>query len=237
MQIFRDAENKQQQSHAFTTPIMKGSVVGELFARNAKLKQAETDWTIMEDAYEDVSNGPHAVSAVDTLRNESQNQRSSRSRNITRGNALGNVPLASTPIVQSPPIPDTNVSRNTRNASAFRQLNLDIVENDFYTPPSAFGDSPIAPAHGFGNAHSSAPLSIPHIDNYGTLEMNENSSQAIDCTDLIAILAEESLEFQTMIKLKKLWQRNVHPINVNSLLTPQSNRFQAAKTFAALLSM
>lgn len=67
-------------------------------------------------------------------------------------------------------------------------------------------------------------------------EIDESEGDPVDHTDLMATLGKDSSEYLIVTKLIRLWQKQIHPIKVDHLLQRGCNRFQAAKTFAALLS-
>lgn len=237
--VSREKEIKKRHSDIFVLPTTKGSVVGEQFARNAKIREIETDWTIIQDAFDsgihdanDDSNVTPVLNESDILRNESQRRCSNRTI-ASKKNPFE----ASTPI-RSPQLQHSHIDV-PRNA-LFQQLDLDFAENDLFTPPTGYEDSLLAPPQGFENT-SQAPIntskqpSFAHFESQNAPEIDGFVSQPIVCPDLIAVLGEDSFEYQTMMKLKKLWQKNTHPIKVDSLLASRCNRFEAAKTFAALL--
>lgn len=262
IQVEREKEIKKRQTDIMMIPSMKSSYVLELFARKAKIKEAEeTDWTItfdsgIHDNSQDL-NGANISEEADILRNESQNERHGRigTRTSIRASTRANTPnlLSSTPKKPSSQISNVDMVRNDQfNADTIQQPEWNLFENDdLFNPPSGFQDSPIDPPPNFTNntcprlpnPSNSPNQSIVHNESsfppnfvdQNASEVDEIVSQPIVCPDLIALLGEDSLEYQTLIKLKHLWRRNKHPINVNTLLTPRCNRIQAAKTFAALL--
>lgn len=234
-------------------PSMKGSSeIDELFVRMTKIKQAETDFTIMQDAFDaNGSNGPHGSKEIKILQGESQNQLPGRSRG-RRGKAGS---FCSDPVAASTPastpmkvLPKTSFHDAPRNATF--NINtlplLDDSENNFFTPPTDFQDNflpPPPPPQDFANASedqstfSKSQPSLPHFDNQNAPESDEFVFQPIECPDLKTLLSENSLEYETMTKLKQLWKKNVQHITVNTLLSKGSNKVQGAKTFSSLLCM
>lgn len=225
-------------------PTTKGSVVSEQFARNAKIREIETDWTIIQDAFDsgihdanDDSNASPVLNESDILRNESQRRCSNRTRASNKIPFEASTPKSSRQSQHSP----VDVPRNALfNANTFHQLDLDLAENNLFTPPTGYEDSLLAPPQGFENTsqtpiNTSKQPSFAHFECQNAPEIDGFVSQPIVCPDLIAFLGEDSFEYQTMMKLKKLWQKNTHPIKVDSLLASRCNRFEAAKTFSALL--
>lgn len=259
IQVEREKEIKKRQPDIMMIPSVKNSYVRELFARNAKNKKAEeTDWTITFDSgiCDDSQelNGGNISKEADILRNESQNGRIG-TRASTRASTRANTSnlLSSTPKKQPSQTSNVDMVRNAQlNTDTIQQPELNLFENDdLFNPPSGFQDSPIDPPPNFVNnpcprsPNPSKSPNQPSVQNQSLFppsfvdqnapEVDEIVSQPIVCPDLIALLGEDSLEYQTLIKLKHLWRKNMHPINVNTLLTPRCNRIQAAKTFAALL--
>lgn len=261
IQVELKKEIKKRQPDILVIPSMKSSYVRELFARNAKNKKAEeTDWTITLDSgiHDDSQelNGANISEEADILRIESQNGRIG-TRSSTRASTRANTSnlLSSTPKKQSSQTSNVDMVRNAQlNTDTIQQPELNLFENDdLFNPPSGFQDShsPIDPPPNFINTPcprlpnpSNSPnqpgvqnqsLFPPSFVDQNVPEVDEIVSQPTVCPNLIALLGEDSLEYQTLIKLKHLWRKNMHPINVNTLLTPRCNRIQAAKTFSALL--
>lgn len=262
IQVEREKEIKKRQPDIWMIPTMKSSYVREWFARNAKNKEAEeTDWSITFDSgiHDDSQelNGANISEEANILRNESQNGRHGRTgtRTSTRASTRANTSnlLSSTPKKPSSQTSNVDMVRNAQfNTDTTQQPELNLFENDdIFNPPSGFQDTPIDPPPNFANSpcprlpnpsHSSNQPSVrteslfpPSFVDQNAPEVDDIVSQPIVCPSLIALLGEDTFEYQTLIKLKHLWRRNMHPIDVNTLLTPRCNRIQAAKTFAALL--
>lgn len=234
-------------------------------AKNKKAEETDWTITFDSGIYDDSQelNGENISEEADVLRTESQNERHGRigTRSSTRASTRANTSnlLSSTPKKQSSQTSNVDMVRNAQlNTDTIQQPELNLFENDdLFNPPSGFQDSgfqwlsPIDPPPNFVNnpcprlPNPSNSPNQPSVQNQSLFppsfvdqnapEVDEIVSQPIVCPNLIALLGEDSLEYQTIIKLKHLWRKNMHPINVNTLLTPRCNRIQAAKTFAALL--
>lgn len=240
----KNFETLKAKSDLFFVPVINGSVTRELFERNAQIKPMPIDMSIIQDAFESVEhdeskNGtePSMSNAVECLRSESERQ--IRTRNSSRMSSIAPVSVdqsgISTPqsrqsIRCSTPIPNVNVS--LRGTSSF----LDMFDQVF-TPPQKFKNSQNSPSPiDFDNNIQSdfeLPLERQTLPNENA-DVSEH--QRFECPDLIESFGENSMEYQLMSKLVNLWHINKHPIKVESLLTPNSNRFRAAKTFSSLLS-
>lgn len=141
---------------------------------------------------------------------------------------------------------------SSRNSSQFN-------DDKIFTPPSLFKYSanlpsqPVAPPIEFDddfNAFNQNNIDLPSdqndlsrqrtncrsIDDEIDQSEGDGDGGAIEHTNLMDILDKDSTEYEIISKLIRLWQKNVHPIKVEHLLTKQCNRFQAAKTFSLLLS-
>lgn len=240
---------KLQLPHDMATSVMNGTANREPFMRNAKIlfdRQVETDWDIIHDAFGSTSkqsNGTVEPTDVDLLRNESVHPYDTRSFN--QMSSCPYLPmLTSTPIKQSQNCSQFNAPRARENRAETMQLiELDASEENLFTPPSNFQDNVIAPAPGFEsiqiNFEPPKPTHRSHSpqSNVDIVPSNNDIEYPqITCSDLDSVLGDDSLDLDTMKKLLNLWQKNVHPITVQNLLTSRSNRLQAAKTFGSLLS-
>lgn len=247
---------KLKSADLFSIPVMKGTVNRDLFALTAKNKQIETDWTIIQDAFDspncdDANEANTTVSSeVDILRNESENRiqtpRQAQHQNEIRLNAanLGDaLPISTSTGQRSPQSIHFSTPYHLTSDLNFIP---DITDEhlDLVSPPSNFRSSNVTPPVEFSNTDQDGfkvpnVLIVSKIDNHHVSKDSDNDFEPManpQNTLLISALDENSLEYATISKLMKLWQKSVHPIRVENLLKRQCNRFQAAKTFASLLS-
>lgn len=247
---------KKKTTDLFSVPAMNGTFNRKVFAQNATIKPVETDWAIIQDAFEpfnhetsnvDGENNEEASQVsieVDILRNESESQR--RSINVDE-------PLIANRLRSSTPC--RPFSRQSIRCSTPLPLDSNIHTPDLIvSPPSHLQQwnsgselnpsNPLAPPVDFNDdCQSNFELQTPSR-RQSVQQPNQNSTAEFDISiiqfderpDLIAILGENSLEYVVISKLIVLWQKPMHPVKVNNLLSPRSNRIQAAKTFASLLS-
>ncbi|XP_055296186.1 uncharacterized protein LOC129565383 [Sitodiplosis mosellana] len=236
----QDKQAKLNKVDIFSLPIMNGFFIRELFARTAKMRVADTDWTTIKDGFNDSrfetgdqnqSNGSDGSSEIEILRNESESRIQTRSSSrLSR--VSDSVPIQ--PALTSTPIRASQQSVNSFNAPR--------SQSDLFDPSPSFQDSALMPPPDFLNASRSRIVlndqSIPHLNEKNVPEIDFNESPLVEHHDLATLLGENSLEYTIMQTLMKLWRKdNVHPIKVEHLLTPRCNRFQAAKTFSSLLSL
>lgn len=249
----------------FPVLLMNGSIELNKFAKHATLKQKETDWSITQattahinrdDSNAEIHDASNEV--IDILRNENESQIRTRSQSRNSFNMPAPAEPSKTSTPRQPPSrlsfrcstpqsndPLINMDTNAGNGifdfldDMIVPSSSNIVRHSGSMPTSA----PVSPPIGFGRKIQSeselpsAPVrrfqrpienSVPEID--------QNDHQLVECPNLIGLLGENSLEYTVMGKLMYLWQKSVHPIKVENLLTPRSNRFEAAKTFSSLLS-
>lgn len=234
---------KLQSKIDFEAPIMNGIVSRELFTRNAKKlvhsSRDQTDWTIIEDAFYSASNEFNGESIepneIEVLQNESMERRKTRSQS---GMSFSHPLRTSTPIKQSQEnVPFDAPQTQQKQPETMQVFEFDPPEAIFFTPPLNFQDDIISPAPGFENNQNNPELPNPS-QQLDLVPFNAESieSPQIECADLATVLGDDSLELEIMKKLLKLWQKNIHPIKVENLLSARCNRFQAAKTFSSLLS-
>lgn len=249
----------------FPVLLMNGSIERNKLAKRATTKQTETDWSITQDTTAPIDRGESNVGmqdvsneVIDILWNERESQirTRSQSRNSFNMPAPAEPSKASTP--RQPPSrqsfrcstpqsndPLLNIDANATNG-LFDFLDDIIVPSlsDFVRHSGSMPTSaPLTPPIGFSKKKQS-DSELPNAPARRSQRQNENSvpdfdrsnHQLVKCPDLIDLLGENTPEYTVMGKLMHLWQKSVHPIKVNNLLTPRSNRFEAAKTFASLLS-
>lgn len=256
--LSEDKLRKLKQADIFLVPVMNGNINREWFARGAKIRALDTDWTTIQDAFDlgvrDVSNGANELDGsneVDILQHESLNRPNTQSHSrLSVSSALAQPLHTSTPnkdqsLQLSRNSGQFNDSRSPVNPNNISFPDLKIsVRRDLYTPPSNFQDSFLAPPAGFENAiHDDfgvpnvvQPAQFEYCNSENESQVNENNSPPIECSELAELLGDDSFEYANMQKLLKLWQKNVHPIKVDSLLALRCNRFLAARTFNSLLS-
>lgn len=117
-------------------------------------------------------------------------------------------------------------------------------------PPTHIQNSPIAPPMDFdddmnglmqnnNNEVRSIPSSSTFLCGQKTVDADadvpSSGSEPVENADLEQTLGKNSSEYASITKLIRLWDKNVHQINVDRLLKKGCNRLQAAKTFASLL--
>ncbi|XP_031617305.1 uncharacterized protein LOC116337117 [Contarinia nasturtii] len=243
---------KLKLNDMFTAPAIRGTPNQKLFARSAKTRLViEVDWTTIQDAFDSGirdDNGTKLSEEIDILQNENGNI-SRRTRSQSRMSMSFNGPMLN-PVLSSTPINPSQKSVHSFHASHPNNVvPNDISPIDSYTdlfePPSPFMDIAALAPPGFKNdsqnheSNKQPQSSIPHLDDHNVPEIDvaQNSSPLIECSDLLVLLGENSLEYTMMQKLIKLWQKGIHPIKVDDLLAKKCNRFQAAKTFASLLNL
>lgn len=230
---------------------MNGSANREWFARSAKIRSVDTDWTTIQSAFDSGiqdDDGSHGSNESEILRNESENRLQTRSHNrisfhnsaVSIGTMLTSTPVQRT-LSQQSEIDFHSQRSQELNLSAISPIAQNNNNNShLFEPPLAFQNSLLPAPFGFSSQNN---LEIPFLSNQSSFTPNQNirkidlpedySSQIVD---LAAEFVEHSLEYHIMKKLIKLWQHNIRPIGVTHLLSPGCNRFDAAKTFSSLLS-
>lgn len=89
---------------------------------------------------------------------------------------------------------------------------------------------------GLANGENVPPLQHASGQKIMDSESDESEGNAIEQIDLMNTTIDKgSSEYEIISKLIRLWRKNVQPIQMENLLKKGCNRFQAAKTFAALL--
>lgn len=238
---------------------MNGTHTDEMFLRGAKVRIMGTDWTTIQDAFDSGvhdalnDNESNGSNEIDILRNETLNRPNTRS--VTRNESRSSTSMAfDQPLISSTPNRESSFqqlpggSHFSKSKSLFGDVSPLHTSNqsNLFTPPLNFLNSELAtvlaPAPGFEDVNQNdygvpvLPQQPPDIEYANESQTNEYESPSIDCSDLDTLLGADSLLYAIMKKLLKLWQKNIHPIKVDSLLAPRCNRFLAAKTFNSLLS-
>lgn len=252
---------KAKPTDVFSAPVTNASITCEMFARNAIPKNIETDWSIIKSIFEpnareksNIETEPNFPDEIEYLRNESEYhvQTRSQSRMSFIAPALVERPNISTYPQRpqsrqsfrcsTPQSPNANIVASQRGVTSI----LDIFNEEFTPPPEFKNTSSSAPLIDFDNIDQS-DFELPNVPEKRQIpplngkpenmpEMDRSEHQIVDCPDLLQSLGKHSIEYELMAKLVNLWRTNVYPIKVVNLLQPNSNRFQAAKTFSSLLS-
>lgn len=257
---------KLKPNDLFTVPAIKGLYNHEQFAHGAKTRQMPVDWTIINDAFESSmveDRTGESSEASGILQSEHGDRIRTRNQHRMSFNELSFNEL--TPQMTSTPIrPWSRQSdRSAKTRSVSRASHTSLL--NLFTPPSAFRNASgqdlptkIAPPpnwdisidfndeFNFSNQNQTELRSVlsdssrQHANNNGQstmeFEVDESEDHAVEHTDLMAALGQNSSEYRIVTKLIRLWQKKIHPIHVDHLLTKGCNRFQAAKTFSSLLS-
>lgn len=248
---------KPKTSDFFTVPAIKGLYNIAQFANGAKTRPMPNDWTILNDVLDLDSDdcAGESSEASDVLLSEHGGQ-FNRTRNQSRMsfNELsfnGLTPrITSTPnrplsrqSVQSPSERSISKANHTNPPnllsppSAFQNSASQNLPSQLAPPPIEFDDDDDGLNICFnqsvqsGSSHQCANGQTTMDE-----EIDESEGDAIEHTDLMTTLGKDSSEYTIITKLIRLWQKNIHPINVEHLLKKGCNRFQAAKTFSSLLS-
>lgn len=257
---------KPKTSDFFTVPAIKGMYNREQFDRGAKTRPMPVDWTILNDVFDSDDREDEASEASVALQSEHGDQFSrtrNQSRMNSSFNELSFNGL--TPrITSTPSRPSSRQSIRSPSVRSISRASHTILAN-FLTPPAAFQNSasqnlpsqpaPPPPPIEYGDdddlnmCFNQSNTGLHSIQSGGSSHMRANGQTTIDeeidesegdaaveHTDLMVTLGEDSSEYKIITKLMRLWQKNVHPINVDHLLKKGCNRFQAAKTFSSLLS-
>lgn len=109
-------------------------------------------------------------------------------------------------------------------------IQFNLPDADLITPPMDYRNNNCTD---FLNGNTSVQ-NVP-VDHSDSEDIDLGNVSQIN--DTITSLKEDSLELQILKKLIGLWKRNVHPINVDSILPTKCNRIQAARAFGSLLGM
>lgn len=251
--------SKPNMVDMLSAPAMNGSFVRKKFAECTAMSKESTDWSIINDAFAPANRGEpdndeqNLSMEADILRAEDESRIQTRSQNQSQNGFVVPAPpdasRVSTPCQSS--TSRHSSSRQSIRCSTPKTFDPNAVNqafdlfDDLIPPPIAFNnladslpESFLTPPNGFGNSHQSDfESSYAPERSSRRIEIDDSSSfQLIEHPELIALLGKESWEYIVMLKLVQLWQKNEQQITVERLLTPRSNRFQAAKTFASLLS-
>lgn len=226
---------------------MNGSCTHELFSHLTKIRPLDVDWTIIQDAFDTTdqneTNGSDGSIEIGILRNENGSRIQTRSS--SRLSLISDsIPLE--PVRTSTPIRISSSQRSFNDFHAPRSQSMSDVsipfvleDNELMPPPSPNVLQNIRQTRNTNKnpvASQSRQESIPNLNEENLPEIEFNESPPIEHHDLASLLGENSLEYQTMQKLMKLWKKETNSIKVENLLTQNCNRFMAAKTFASLLS-
>lgn len=250
---------KKKSNDLFLLPAINGSCNKMMFAKYTTIKPIETDWSIIEDAFKPVDhdnpkhnnatniNESHLSAEAEILQTENESQYGVQS-SINVNEPISHAPSkSSTPLRTfsrqnircSTPVPVSS-NENTRHniitpPSDLHQWNSasDMSLSHLLVPPIDFNDEIQS---NFEQQTTSDPSPFQQNISHNVTENDQNNTKLFDCPDLLTSLGEHSLEHVIISKLIALWQKKMHPIQVENLLPSHSNRIKAAKTFASLLS-